>query len=195
MMKVVQGSFDQSDYIRFPRYFGKQCCGIAVTAFCKASYMSPKLWTEHTIDECIIAGNSLFEKSMDNILSANPNFKEIYLRAEELQQEVIFPSGKKMKFEVSRNMSISGLSIANDESVHVGDGLLNYCLRDALMALFESRQCGILTCHRRSTCIMKVDDSYFIFDSHKRGLDGLSHPDGKAVLIQFETINDIVVYI
>ena len=193
---VKQGTYDQSDHERFTKYFGRQCSGIAVAAACKATRINPKLWTRHTIDECVTAGDELFTKSINNILSKNPKFNHYYLKVEELYKEIEFPSGQKVKFDVNTDLSITGLLILSNETCFIENGPTNYSLKDGLNELFTNCNFGVLTCNAISICVMKVSDSFFVFDSHKRGENGLTDAiNGKAVLIEFSNISDIVTYI
>jgi hypothetical protein len=93
VMKCVQGSSHQGDYFKFKKYFGRQCSAMAVSAACKATKISPNLWTSFTVDECLEAGDCLFAKSHE---ACNVNPKPHYLNVDELQREVSFSSGDKV---------------------------------------------------------------------------------------------------
>lgn len=134
---VKQGNYDQSDHTRFPEYFGRQCCAIAVSAACKGSILNPSLWTIDIIDECIIAGDRLFANSMQAILYKSPTFNHFYLRPDELQKEVLFSNGEKIIFDVNHGLIITGLSLMNDETIFNDNGPTNYSFKDALIELFR----------------------------------------------------------
>ena len=39
--------------------------------------------------------------------------------------------------------------------------------------------------------VFNVDDCFFLFDSHSQGQDGLPAPDGKAVMMKFDSVSDV----
>ncbi len=96
-MKIIRGSFDQSDSNRFPKYFGRQCTANAVTACCKAFLVHPDSWTSITIDECLISGDKLFELSY---IYLPQQYNQIpFLRVEELQPKVTFANGTEVRID------------------------------------------------------------------------------------------------
>lgn len=94
-MSVLQGDYDQSNYDVFKKYFGRQCCGIAVAAMCKSCIIDPQFWTAQTVNECLIAGDALFGKSYER-LPQHIRERLSYLEPCELISEVEFPGGIKV---------------------------------------------------------------------------------------------------
>ncbi|KAK3911650.1 Large tegument protein deneddylase [Frankliniella fusca] len=184
-MKVIQGSFDQSDQIRFPQYFGRQCTANAVAACCKASIFQPQNWTSSTIDECLISGNRLFEISYLHLPS---NYRNIpFLRVEELQQQVCYLTHTGEVFDGTSLRSVGTID---------NDGLVIYCIEDAIICLFSRFNYGIFTCQSRSIAVFKVDNNYYLFDSHKRGKNGLVDTIyGKAILMTFQSPCELAIHI
>ncbi|KAK3922373.1 hypothetical protein KUF71_011842 [Frankliniella fusca] len=200
-MRVLQGTFDQSDFIRFPKYFGRQCSANAVAAVCKAHVLNPNLWTSMNVDECLMAGNKLFELSYEllpstyrNIIYLRPHSKwERTIFADELHSYVTFPENE-IKFEVQVNDEYYGTSMNNIATAN--HGIVNYCIDDAVLCFLHSFKYGILTCQLQCVAIMKISNDYFIFDSHKRGKDGLTDcQNGTAVLLRFNDINALVLHL
>ncbi|KAK3907366.1 putative membrane protein P31B10.04 [Frankliniella fusca] len=190
-MRVLKGTFDQSDFIRFPKYFGRQCSANAVAAVCKAHVLNPNLWTSMNVDECLMAGNKLFELSYELLPSTYRNI--IYLRPDELHSYVTFPENE-IKFEVQVNDEYYGTSMNNIATVN--HGIVNYCIDDAVLCFLHSFKYGIFTCKLQCVAIMKISNDYFIFDSHKRGKDRLTDcQNGTAVLLRFNDIHALVLHL
>ncbi|KAK3908159.1 Integrin alpha-PS5, partial [Frankliniella fusca] len=172
-------------------YFGRQCSANAVAGICKAHVLHPNLWTSLNVDECLMAGNKLFEKSYELLPPSYSNV--IYLRPDELHSCVMFPENE-IKFQVQINDEYYGTSMNN--IVTVNHGIVNYCIDDAILCFLHNFNYGILTCQIQCVAILKIGMEYFLFDSHKRGKNGL--PDcenGTAVLMSFNDINNLVLHL
>ncbi|KAK3908925.1 Microtubule-associated protein 1A, partial [Frankliniella fusca] len=190
-MRVLSGTFDQSDSIRFPRYCGRQCSANAVAAVCKAHVLTPNLWTSLNVDECLMAGNKLFERSYEILPTTYSNI--IYLRPDELYSSVMFPENE-IKFQAEINSEHYGTSMNNISTVN--HGIVNYCIDDAVLCFLHKFNYGVFTCQLQCVAIMKIGNEYFLFDSHKRGRNGLTDcQNGTAVLLSFTEINDLVLHL
>ncbi|KAK3908248.1 Integrin alpha-PS5, partial [Frankliniella fusca] len=190
-MRVLSGTFDQSDSIRFPRYCGRQCSANAVAAVCKAHVLTPNLWTSLNVDECLMAGNKLFERSYEILPTTYSNI--IYLRPDELYSSVMFPENE-IKFQAEINSEHYGTSMNNISTVN--HGIVNYCIDDAVLCFLHKFNYGVFTCQLQCVAIMKIGNEYFLFDSHKRGKNGLTDcQNGTAVLLSFTEINDLVLHL
>ncbi|KAK3911982.1 Large tegument protein deneddylase, partial [Frankliniella fusca] len=188
IMRVLSGTFDQSDCIRFSKYCGRQCTANAVAGACKANVVNPSLWTSQTIDECLMTGNKLFELSYELLPTT---FTHLYLRPDELYSTVSFPENE-ITFQVAVNEVFDGTSINNIATVS-SDGPTNYCLHDAILCFFHSFNYGIFTSQVESIAVMKIENQFYVFDSHKRGKNGLRDgANGTAVLVCFTDINELV---
>ncbi|KAK3912467.1 ATP-dependent DNA helicase [Frankliniella fusca] len=190
-MRVLSGTFDQSDCVRFPRYGGRQCSANAVAALCKAHVLNPNLWTSLNVDECLMAGNKLFEHSYEILPTSYSNI--IYLRPDELYSCVMFPENE-IKFQADVNNEYYGTSMNNIATVNFG--MVNYCIDDAVLCFLHNFNYGVFTCKLQCVAIMKIVDEYFLFDSHKRGKNGLTDgQNGTAVLMSFTNINNLVLHL
>ncbi|KAK3931236.1 hypothetical protein KUF71_025380, partial [Frankliniella fusca] len=190
-MRVLSGTFDQSDFIRFSKYFGRQCTANAVAGACKANVVNPSLWTPQTIDECLMTGNRLFELSYELLPST---FNHLYLRPDELYSTVSFPENE-ITFQVAVNEVFDGTSINSIATVS-NDGPTNYCLHDAILCFFHNFHYGIFTCQVESIAVMKIENEYYVFDSHKRCKNGLRDgANGAAVLVCFADINELIIHL
>ncbi|KAK3931415.1 Nuclear receptor corepressor 1, partial [Frankliniella fusca] len=190
-MRVLSGTFDQSDSLRFPAYFGRQCSANAVAAVCKAHVLSPNLWTSLSIDECLMAGNKLFELSYRQLPTTYSNIR--YLRPDELHSCVTFAENN-IKFQVQVNDEYYGTSMNNIATVN--HGVVNYCIDDAVLCFLHNFNYGIFTCQLQCVAIMKIGNEHFLFDSHKRGKNGLTDgQNGAAVLLSFTDINALALHL
>ncbi|KAK3917720.1 Inactive disease susceptibility protein LOV1 [Frankliniella fusca] len=172
-MQVLSGTFDQSDYNRFSKYFGRQCTANAVAGACKANVVKPNLWTSQTVDECLMTGDKLFELSYEPLPST---FNHLYLRPDELCSTLSFPENE-ITFQVAVNEVFDGTSINSIATVS-NDGPTNYCLHDAILCFFHDFN------YVESVAIMKIENEFYVFDSHKRGKNGLRDgANGTAVLV------------
>ncbi|KAK3908800.1 Amino-acid acetyltransferase, mitochondrial [Frankliniella fusca] len=135
-----------------------------------------------------MTGNTLFELSYKSLPST---FSHLYFRPEELCPTLSFPENE-ITFQVQINEVYDGTSINNIVTQN-NDGLCNYCVHDAILCYFHDFKFGVFTCQVQCIAIMKINNEYYIFDSHKRGKNGL--PDGTygtAVLISFTDTNEVV---
>ncbi|KAK3921584.1 putative carboxypeptidase, partial [Frankliniella fusca] len=190
-MRVLSGTFDQSDFIRFPKYFGRQCTANAVAGACKANVVNPSLWTSQTIDECLMTGNRLFELSYELLPST---FNHLYLRPDELYSTLSFPENE-ITFQVEINEVFDGTSMNSIATVS-NEGPTNYCLHDAILCFFHNFHYGIFTCQVESIAVMKIENEYYVFDSHKRCKNGLRDgANGAAVLVCFANINELIIHL
>ncbi|KAK3911115.1 Inactive disease susceptibility protein LOV1 [Frankliniella fusca] len=169
----------------------RQCTANAVAGACKASAVNPRLWTSQTIDECLMTGNRLFELSYELLPST---FNHLYLRPDELYSTLSFPENE-ITFQVEINEVFDGTSINSIATVS-NDGPTNYCLHDAILCFFHNFQYGIFTCQVESIAVMKVDNEYYVFDSHKRCKNGLRDgANGTAVQVCFTDINELIIHL
>lgn len=74
-------------------------------------------------------------------------------------------------------------------------GALSYELKEGLTNFFNNHDFGLFTCFSYTTAVMKVNNDYWIFDSHARDAQGMINEKGKAVLIQFVSVDEIVQYL
>ncbi|KAK3911511.1 LOW QUALITY PROTEIN: Prefoldin subunit alpha [Frankliniella fusca] len=76
------------------------------------------------------------------------------------------------------------------------DGPTNYCLHDAILCFFHNFHYGIFTCQVESIAVMKIENEYYVFDSHKRCKNGLRDgANGAAVLVCFANINELIIHL
>ncbi|KAK3920767.1 Protein split ends [Frankliniella fusca] len=139
-----------------------------------------------------MAGNKLFERSYDEHLPTTYS-NIIYLRPDELHPCVTFPE-HEIKFQAKVNNEYYGTSMNNIATVN--HGIVNYCIDDAILSFLHNFNYGVFTCQLQCVAILKIGDKYFLFDSHKRGKNGLTDGEsGTAILISFNDINNLVLHL
>ncbi|KAK3913039.1 Late embryogenesis abundant protein 1 [Frankliniella fusca] len=143
------------------------------------------------VDECLMAGNKLFEMSYELLPS---NYSDvIYLRPDELHSRVMFPENE-ITFQVQTNDEYYGTSMNNIATVNYG--IVNYCIDDAVLCFLHNFNYGIFTCQVQCVAILKIDSEYFLFDLHKKGKNGLPNSqNGAAVLLSFTDINNLILHL
>ncbi|KAK3917549.1 Nucleus-vacuole junction protein 2 [Frankliniella fusca] len=177
-MKILQGTIHQGNHILFPKYHGVQCCATSVVACAHAMVHDPDLWTPKDIDACVHVGTDLHSQSKPS--------KHTYLFPHEVHKTIVLP-----------NQNVLSL-IADDKAKFVGPiHDIQYFGDDfscALTSFFESSRFGILTCEQYSFGMIRSKSDYWIFDSHAKNEIGKTSNEGKAVLMKFDCINEIVLY-
>ncbi|KAE8747057.1 hypothetical protein FOCC_FOCC006195 [Frankliniella occidentalis] len=98
-------------------------------------------------------------------------------------------------YDVQNNVVFDGTSLKSVATIN-DDGLINYCIEDALICFFHEYDYGVLTCQVQSIAIFKTGGMYYIVDSHKRGKNGLTDTlHGTAVLITFANISEVAIHV
>ncbi|KAK3917839.1 LOW QUALITY PROTEIN: Adenylate cyclase activation protein git1 [Frankliniella fusca] len=195
-MRVLSGTFDQSDYIRFSKHFGSQCTANEVAGACKANVVNTSLWTSQTVDECLMIGDKLFELSYEQLPTLSLTYIYDLMNC---IQHCHFQKMSATLFLITDYISayevFDGTSINNIGTVS-NDGPTNHCLHDALLCFFHNFNNVIFTCQVESIAAMKIGNQFYVFDSHKRGKNGLcDSTNGKAVVVCFTDINELVVHL
>lgn len=175
---VLQGSIHQGDSSIFPLYFGVQCCATSIAACCYSSVHEPDLWTSKDIDDCVHIGTELHSKSKPS--------RNQFLLPHEVHNQITTPNGKIIS--VLANTEAKFVGPIHDVE-NFGDNFSN-----ALTMFFHNSRYGILTCGEYSFGVIFTKGKYWIFDSHAKNKAGKVDEQGKAVLMKFNSINDIVNY-
>ena len=83
----------------------------------------------------------------------------------------------------------------NTSNLFTEEESLSLELKDGLCQFFNNHNFGLFTCDGYTTGMMQVGHDFWIFDSHSRDTHGMIHGNGKAVLINFSSIDEIVGYL
>ena len=182
--KVTSGTLHQG-HTRFQNP-GVQCAYISLMALIRMTLKDPKSWTSDDIDECVIDGDSSFVEHCETL---------------GIQPKMLMAS------ELPRFVRLSQTSfVCNQSDRDIEFGLLNPILCDVdecntkgidkvlLEKLTDSPSC-LLFCGGLTIALAKVENSFYTFDPHSRGKDGMLDPMGTAVMIAFAHLKDLVCYI
>ena len=178
---VLSGTLNQGD----ARFLcpGIQCTYISFLSLVKMIEKEPESWTTADVDSCIIDGNCRFMKHC-RMLHIEPKM----LMANELPEIISF-SEKSFVCKQSDRQIIVGLLKPNTDANYVSKTLC-----DGLSEVFSTADSCLLICGGLTVGLSKHSDSFFAFDPHSRGKDGLVSPTGTAVLIVFPNLNQMIAH-
>ncbi|KAG5685124.1 hypothetical protein PVAND_014320 [Polypedilum vanderplanki] len=74
---------------------------------------------------------------------------------------------------------------------NINDGVIGRTLLNAIRMLFIDHNAGVLVCESKSLGLMHYDDKYYFTDSHSCGPAGASAANGKACIIECDTIEEL----
>ena len=76
-----------------------------------------------------------------------------------------------------------------------GSICISLTLRDAVLKSFDISDSCLLVCGGQTIAVVKRENKYFIFDPHSRGINGMQHHSGNAVLVSFIDIHSLIGFI
>lgn len=179
---VLCGSFNQSD-VRFPRALrNTQCTAMAAMFLAYLHLTNIKEWNTEQIDEILVSGNDYYGNCVNN-LKEKGNYHNPLLMAAELLFEFDIGS-KKLKMTLEELCVYGTLSRFKD----VGFG---HSFKQGLKHFFEENDYGILTSSGLSVAIFKVEDGYYVGDSHSRNETGRFTSAGTAVVVRHLSTDEL----
>ena len=182
--KVLCGTLHQGD-TRF-QYPGIQCTYLSFYALISMKMKNPSDWNADDIDSCILRGNDRF---IDHCLKQKWHPK--MLLTSELPKEITI-SGSA--FECCQtDIDIATGTLAQPTSV--ASNSILYTLADAILHCFEKSDSCLLVCGGQTIAVAKRECTFFVFDSHSRGSNGMQHHSGNAVLVSFSEIQSMIFFI
>lgn len=143
-------------------------------------------WTSGTVDRILINDDKLYTESIEKRNAASSTeLNEEYLAVTELHQTI----------ELLQNVYY--LDINDTETVYgrferdnKQDGFRN--LHNGLDLFLENHPAGILIANGISLAVFKVNDYFWMFDSHSRGPNGRkASKNGAAFLMRFESVQSL----
>ena len=173
IMKVVQGTFNQSDPGRFGDSVGLQCSCNALFSLCWSKVKRVCLWKSWELDFILSQGNDLY-RSLGH---------DRYLSFEDLPDFICYENNamfiERIKTEeglFQHNVASSILSTSYDRSDQRGNGLI-FVISGFMFSLIWD------------------NSSVYLFDSHSRDKNGQISAFGTSVLLKFKSLNDVETYI
>ena len=182
--KVLSGTLHQGD-TRF-QYPGIQCTYLSFYALISMKMKNPSNWNANDIDSCILRGNDRF---INHCFEQKWNPK--MLLTSELPKEITILGSA---FECCQtDIDIATGTLAHPTPVASDSILLT--LSDAILQCFEKSDSCLLVCGGQTIAVAKRECTFFVFDSHSRGSNGMQHHSGNAVLVSFPEIQSMIGFI
>ena len=178
--RVVFGTFSQGDERFSVESRGSQCVINSLTALINAEDISNPV----TLDKILLDGDILYNKVVSE-LKTKSNFQSKLLSFDEIPS-VVRLNNKTL--QVIKSDIISGVAIEQ-----FGDSSLPTLHQSLTTAFYKSHNILIMI---GAICsgVYAREGRYHFFDSHSHGEDALSAPDGRSVLLSFDTLDELVTY-
>ena len=176
-------SHNQADtmYSSFSR--GSQCTCMSLSMI--LSLQDETHFSTDTLDLVLHHGDNLYRKVVLDLQNAG-KFTNSLLSFDELTLALQY---RESYFSLVKHTTVYGLPViqSNDsEILSLHEGLI--------FALTKSHHLLVMIGAICSAVVMK-DNKYYFFDSHSHGPDGLSSPEGKAILKIFEALDELVLFL
>ncbi|KAG5683289.1 hypothetical protein PVAND_012577 [Polypedilum vanderplanki] len=189
--RILRASWHQGNLDVFPEFGGIQCYAMVLANIVRAAILPPSRWTKNILDQNMTEGDGIFAdihyKTRDNA-QAFPIDGSGYLSIRNL--DII-------KHDFIMYDNVFALEY-DDEWVctgslqdNINDGVIGHTLLNAIRMLFIEHNAGVLVCESKSLGLMHYDDKYYFTDSHSCGPAGASAANGKACIIECDTIEEL----
>ena len=188
-MHTLLGSFHQGNDI-FGENAGYQCTAMALSALILASIVPVSEWSLAHLDETLLFGDSLFTSVIDQHYGGRP----VYLMPVDLPTSVEFMSHQ---FILAYTMdTIHGIVSYDRNDIEDGP-FLAQTLRSGMEVGLSESNFILLTIGQMTVGVVydTLTDTYWVFDSHARGAYGEPLAFGKAALITFSTLHELLTYL
>ena len=176
-------SHNQADtmYSSFSR--GSQCTCMSLSMI--LSLQDETHFSTDTLDLVLHHGDNLYRKVVLDLQNAG-KFTNSLLSFDELPLALQY---RESYFSLVKHTTVYGLPVIQSnasEILSLHEGLI--------FALTKSHHLLVMIGAICSAVVMK-DNKYYFFDSHSHGPDGLSSPEGKAILKIFEALDELVLFL
>lgn len=179
------GTLHQGNVYSFGQGF--QCtiiATVALIALYSSHYTFPSQWMPTVVDEIVVDGSRLYDDFMQSISQRAPR----YLAHNEIPHS-IFAWNSLYHLHIYDDVfyGIVGHQ-SNSEALSVN-------FDEALENSLQISQSLLLTAGDMTVAIFADSSYFYIFDSHARNYAGIPDENGNAVLLCFETIEEVLAYI
>ncbi|XP_061190015.1 uncharacterized protein LOC133197842 [Saccostrea echinata] len=183
----IQGSFNQGNGL-FGTNAGLQCVPNCLSALTYHKLRSAYLWKTIDMDKILMSGNELYDK-----LQEYTSIGHHYLLISDLPDALEIHNEM---FSFTYHESINTMIPANFDQEMPDLSLFNAkSLMEALCAGLKETD-GCFICFHESTMMVgKLNQGFFLFDSHSRSLSGKVIADGKSTCKFVKHINDVYMHI
>ena len=176
-------SHNQADtmYSSFSR--GSQCTCMSLSMI--LSLQDETHFSTDALDLVLHHGDNLYRKVVLDLKNTG-KFRNSLLSFDELPLALQY---RERYFSLVKHTTVYGLPVIQSntsEILSLHEGLI--------FALTKSHHLLVMIGAICSAVVMK-DNKYYFFDSHSHGPDGLSSPEGKAILKIFEALDELVLFL
>ena len=176
-------SHNQADtmYSSFSR--GSQCTCMSLSMI--LSLQDETHFSTDALDLVLHHGDNLYRKVVLDLKNTG-KFRNSLLSFDELPLALQY---RESYFSLVKHTTVYGLPVIQSntsEILSLHEGLI--------FALTKSHHLLVMIGAICSAVVMK-DNKYYLFDSHSHGPDGLSSPEGKAILKIFEALDELVLFL
>ena len=182
---VVSGTLHQGD-ARF-EYPGVQCTYISFWTLIYMSVKSPISWSANDVDMCVIDGNASF---VDHCFERK--LQPQMLLAKELPQFITCHGHVFKCDQLDDEIKVGTLTQLSVDSTTM---VISETIGNALVKCFDISTACLFFCGGQTIAIAKQENTIHVFDPHSRGKDGLLYHSGNAVLVSFNDIQCLILYI
>lgn len=183
----IQGNFHQAN-ARFGSNAGLQCLPNCLSALTYNKLLSATEWTAFDMDKILITGNELYDT-----LQRYTSIPHQYLLISDLPRNLDIHAEL---FSISLSDSIGSLiPLPLDEQIPDLRPFNAKPLKEALCCSLSNTD-GCFICFNGNTMLVgKVNQEYFIFDSHSRSPCGKLSENGKSLCRIVQSIQDIYMHV
>lgn len=183
----IQGNFHQAN-ARFGSNAGLQCVPNCLSALTYNKLLSATEWTAFDMDKILITGNELYDT-----LQRYTSIPHQYLLISDLPRNLDIHAEL---FSISLSDSIGSLiPLPLDEQIPDLRQFNAKPLKEALCCSLSNTD-GCFICFNGNTMLVgKVNQEYFIFDSHSRSPCGKLSENGKSLCRIVQSIQDIYMHV
>ena len=176
-------SHNQADtmYSSFSR--GSQCTCMSLSMI--LSLQDETHFSTDALDLVLHHGDNLYRKVVLDLKNTG-KFRNSLLSFDELPLALQY---RESYFSLVKHTTVYGLPVIQSNTSEI------LSLQEGLIfALTKSHHLLVMIGAICSAVVMK-DNKYYFFDSHSHGPDGLSSPEGKAILKIFEALDELVLFL
>ena len=160
---------------------------IGLVSVAKHAVNSMFSWTRQELHSALVSGDELYSSLRDLHIFSHPTN---LLSVPDLPQQLVLD---EQLFRFSFGDTLWG-EVGFTQGEHIDTGVF-IALRDGLERIFRRYHTCLLTMCGNTTAIMCDNGQFAVVDSHSRGANGLLHPDGTSVVLQFVCLDDLHHYI
>ena len=177
---IVLGSFSQNDKRFSVQSRGTQCTVNALCSLIHAKYA--KISNTKELDQVLIDGDVTYNKILFG-LKANGSFKNRLLNFDELPSSVTL---------LEKHVNITKFEVLSGACTQTFGNLELPSLYQAVYSSLQMSPFLLVMVGSICSAVYKEDDTYYFFDSHGHGKNGLSVCNGTSMQASFDSVEDLV---